>query len=531
MRGRSRKSEERLNVWPGFTDVMVGLLLIFLLVVTLFTISETILGRSLSKKDIELARLKKEAAEKTLEIERLRKERDVKTTEAEGLSRDIAKRITEIEILTREADEKASQIETLRSDVSRKAAEIQDLQKQIVEKTQEAGRLAQELASKAAEAQSLLWQNELKGGALERLKVEIDRLEQLAADQQTKIAGLEDLFAARTKELETATAEVQTKTALAKEKDKLLEQRRQEIESALAKLKEKTALLARKERRINELDARLGKRGAELTGARSEISKKAKSINDLTAALEAQNKRIAELNKRIATYAGEVKRLNNLLAEAKESEATQKTKAASLQKEIVSLHAQLEEIAGKLSSAEENAKKKFRISQLVGLLGEKEKEIERLRKLAKYRSEFLAKLESVFAGVQDIKVQGDRFVFQSEILFASGSATINEAGKKELDKFIKIYKEMESKVPKDLDLIILVQGYTDTDPVRSSRYRSNWELSSERSLQVVRYMIEKGVPPTALGASALGEFHPVSRKETPEAKRFNRRIEIKITTL
>ena len=482
---------------------MVGLLLVFVLVVTLFTISETILGRSLSKKDIELARLKKEAAEKTLEIERLRKERDVKSTEAEGLSRDIAKRITEIEILTREADEKASEIETLRSDVYRKVEEIEGLRKDIALKTAEAARLAQELASKGAEAQNLLWQNELKGGALERLKVEIDRLEQLAADQRSKIANLEDLFAARTKELETATTDIQTKTAL----------------------------LARSERRISELDTQLGKRGAELTGARGEIAKKAQSIHDLNAALEAQNKRIAELNKRMAKYAEEVKRLNGLLAEAKTAEAAHKTKAASLQKEIVTLHAKLEEIGAKLSAAKEDAKKKFKISQLVGLLGEKEKEIERLRKLAKYRSEFLAKLESVFTGVPDIKVQGDRFVFQSEILFASGSAIINEAGKKELDKFIRIYKEMESKVPKDLDLIILVQGYTDTDPVRSSRYRSNWELSSERALQVVRYMIEKGVPPTALGASALGEFHPASKKETPEAKRLNRRIEIKITTL
>lgn len=517
MRGRSRRSEERFNVWPGFTDVMVGLLLIFVLVVTLFTISETILGRSLSKKDIELARLKREAIEKTLEIERLQNERDVKIAETESLTQDIAKRIEEIETLSKEAAEKAERIEKLRSDVAGKEKEIESLRQDIAQKTEETDRLMQQLAVKAEEAQNLLWQNELKGGALERLKVEIDRLEHLAADQRTKIAGLEDLFAGRTKELETALAEIQSKSELVQEKDKLLEQRLKEVESALAQLKEKTT--------------QLSKRGTELAGARGEILKKAQSINDLTAALEAQNKRIIELNRRIADYAKEVNRLNGLLAEAKESEAKQKTKAASLQNEIVSLRSKLEELGTKLSSAEEETKKKFRISQLVGLLGEKEKEIERLRKLAKYRSEFLAKLESVFSGVPDIKVQGDRFVFQSEILFASGSSTINEEGKKELDKFIRIYKEMESKVPKDLDLIILVQGHTDTDPVRATRYRSNWELSAERALQVVRYMIEKGVPPTVLGASALGEFHPVSKKDSLADKRLNRRIEIKITTL
>jgi chemotaxis protein MotB len=202
-----------------------------------------------------------------------------------------------------------------------------------------------------------------------------------------------------------------------------------------------------------------------------------------------------------------------------------------LQKEIVSLKSRLDEISKKLTSAKEKAKKKFKISQLVDLLGQKDKEIDRLRKLARYRSEFLAKLEKVFEGVPDIKVQGDRFVFQSEILFASGRANINETGKKELDKFAQIYKEMVPKIPKDLDIVILIQGYTDDVPIRSGRYRSNWELAAARALEVVRYLVQRGIPPTRVAAASFGEFHPVDHATTPEARRLNRRIEIKITTL
>jgi chemotaxis protein MotB len=240
---------------------------------------------------------------------------------------------------------------------------------------------------------------------------------------------------------------------------------------------------------------------------------------------------MASLNQRLSGYIAQVDRLNSLLAEARGSESKQKTKAAALQGEISSLTSKLDQISKKLAQAEAQQEKRFRVSQLVDLIGQKDQEIDRLRKLAKYRSEFLAKLEMVFNGVPDIKVRGDRFIFQAEILFASGKADINARGKLELDKFIKIYKEMVPKLPADVPLIILVQGHTDDVPISSSRYPSNWELSSARAMAVVRYLTAGGIPPTRVAAAALGEFHPVATSPTREARRLNRRIEIKITTL
>ena len=402
---RAGKLQERFDVWPGFTDIMVGVFLVFAFVVTLFTITETILSHSLSKKDKELQRLQSE----------------LKTTSS----------------------------------------------------------------------------------ALEQLKIEMARLEKLFEAETEK-----------TTELEKTAREL-----------------RLSIATAVSEVEEKTRLLEAREKRISELTQELGQTYESLSHSRTELSEKASLVDDFRAAIAALNSRISLLNKRIAGYLDEVSRLNRLLAEAHERESDEKTKTASLQKEIASLTSQLDEITKKLSEAKEAKAKEFRLAQLVNLVGEKDKEIVRLRQLARYRSEFLAKLEKVFAGVPDIKVHGDRFVFQSEILFASGRADINTSGKKELDKFVSIYKEMASKLPRDLPLVILIQGHTDIDPVKSTRFKSNWDLSAARSLEVVRYMIEKGIPPTRLGVAALSEFHPVAKGVSADAKRLNRRIEIKITTL
>jgi chemotaxis protein MotB len=172
------------------------------------------------------------------------------------------------------------------------------------------------------------------------------------------------------------------------------------------------------------------------------------------------------------------------------------------------------------------------LSQSVDLMDlprQKDQEIDKLIKFARYRAAFLSKLQERFADVPNIKVQGDRVVFQSEIMFASGKADMNESGKRELDKFASIYREVISEIPDGNDIMILVQGHTDVNPVKSGKYRSNWDLSADRAIQVVNYLITKEIPAKRLGATALAEFHPVADGNSPEANRLNRRIEIKIT--
>jgi chemotaxis protein MotB len=279
------------------------------------------------------------------------------------------------------------------------------------------------------------------------------------------------------------------------------------------------------------LKLRLGEKETDLSKAQKEIEARSATISELRTDIKLLNETLKQLNSKISGYVQEIERLNRMISDAEETETKHKTKAAALQKEITTLRTKLDDLGKKLADAKVRADKQFKMVQLVDLLGQKEKEIDRLRKLAKYRSEFFAKLEKIFKDVKDISVRGDRFVFQSEILFASGSAQINDNGKTELDKLVKIFKEMESKIPKDLDVIIMVQGHTDDVPIQSGYYRSNWELASARAMHVVRYLVQKGIPPQHVGAASLGEFHPVKRGSTSEARRQNRRIEIKITAL
>ena len=453
--------QTRIDPWPGFTDIMTGLLLIFVFVITLFTVTETILSRSLTEKDTELDRLQRQVSLKIDEIEKLKHEID---------------RLQEMF---------GSQV--------KKTTSLEELLKQLQEQ-------------------------------LETALAQINEKSLLAEEREKTITSLQE-------ELKDVRSNVQRQAADIEEKKRSLEQQSSEMSALLSQLREKSAILQEKEKTLGEMSLKLDESGRKLSETEADINKKSDTITELRAKIDALNNIVAQLNKKISEYIDQVNSLNKILAEAKQSEKTQTTKAADLQKEISSLRSKLDDLSGKLAAAREKRSEEFRVSQLVELLGEKEKEIDRLRKLAKYRSEFLARLEQIFKGVPDIKVQGDRFVFQSEILFASGRADINEGGKKELDKFVKIYNEMVPKIPKDLDLVILIQGYTDDVPIRSGRYRSNWELASARAMEVVKYLIEKGIPPGRVGASSFGEFHPVDPNLTDEARRLNRRIEIKITTL
>ena len=160
----------------------------------------------------------------------------------------------------------------------------------------------------------------------------------------------------------------------------------------------------------------------------------------------------------------------------------------------------------------------------------KQKLLERVEELEKYASDFFGRLRQVFANNPNIKVVGDRFVFQSEVLFGAGEATLSPEGRRDLDQFAQVYQQLADRLPDDLPVIIEVQGHTDRTPIRSSRFPSNWELSSARAQQVVNYLIQQRIPPQRLAAAGMGEYHPVDPSDSPEAYRRNRRIELKITS-
>jgi chemotaxis protein MotB len=116
------------------------------------------------------------------------------------------------------------------------------------------------------------------------------------------------------------------------------------------------------------------------------------------------------------------------------------------------------------------------------------------------------------------------------VLFPSAGADLSAAGQRDLDQFVEVYRQVESRIPKDLPVLIEVQGHTDRVPINTSRFASNWELSTARALNVVRHLIGRGIPPQRLAAVGMGEYHPIEEADGADALRRNRRIELKISS-
>jgi chemotaxis protein MotB len=252
-------------------------------------------------------------------------------------------------------------------------------------------------------------------------------------------------------------------------------------------------------------------------------------IDSLTKSLNVSQSDKDALNQKLKDYLIE---LNQTKAHIKSEESKSRNKAA----EIALLSAQIGELNKELQ----------KLANLIGekeqALGEKDKKIEelgeelnralvkKLKQLETYRSEFFGKLKEILKNQKDVDIKGDRFVLQSEVLFDTASATLNEGGTGELKKLAATLKTIIPKIPKKIPWVLRVDGHTDNRPMTSTvRFASNWELSSARAISVVNFLIKQGIPAQHLAATGFGEFHPIDPKKDEIAYRRNRRIEFKLT--
>ena len=154
---------------------------------------------------------------------------------------------------------------------------------------------------------------------------------------------------------------------------------------------------------------------------------------------------------------------------------------------------------------------------------------QRVQELSRYRSEFFGRLRAILGNRPEIRVVGDRFVFQSEVFFNTGEAVLQPEGRTELDKLAAAIVELEKEIPPEIAWVLRVDGHTDVRPIRSPQFPSNWELSSARAISVVQYLMSRGIAPQRLVAAGFGEFQPLDAEKTEDAYRRNRRIELKLT--
>ncbi len=217
-----------------------------------------------------------------------------------------------------------------------------------------------------------------------------------------------------------------------------------------------------------------------------------------------------------------------LSAESKRADAAA-AQEALLNEQVAAVRQQLAEIAAalKVSEAKDTADK-----TIIEALGKKLNIAlaRKVQQLAAYRSEFFGELRKVLGDQKGIRIVGDRFVFQSEILFPTGSAQLTPQAQTELQKLAKTLLAIAPKIPTNLNWILRVDGHTDAAPIHTAQFPSNWDLSTARAVSVVKYLISQGVPPKRLAAAGFSKYHPLVQGNTPADYSLNRRIEFLLTT-
>ncbi len=350
-----------------------------------------------------------------------------------------------------------------------------------------------------------------------------------------------------------------------------------ELQSSLGARDSLAAQLAGLTETRDSLQSRLAQAEAASAQVAKELEEAYKVVDVDKETIEAQLAQLAilqqlrdDLTKRISVAEAESTRVGQELVEAYQVIEADKEKVQAQLRDLAILKSLHDDLVAKLAQSESERGEQVELTeesqarvlllnrqisalreQLAGLaqaLGaaeaaDKEKEVQiaelgrrlnvalasKVRELSRYRSEFFGRLREVLGDRRDVRIVGDRFVFQSEVLFASASAELGRPGRTQLAQLARTLAQIASKIPKDLNWVLRVDGHTDRAPINTPEFPSNWELSTARAISVVRYLNQQGIAPEHLAATGFGEFQPLELGASEDAFRRNRRIELKLT--
>ena len=469
---KSQRSEDNSIIWPGFVDVLASTLMVIIFVVLLFTVAQVYLGDLVVGKNKQIQSL-----EKTIEIQ-----------DETIVEQDLTLSDKEIALLERQEVIKQldTELDILDEEIKVKQFEISEKENLLTAKDQEIS-LQDELLKEKDET--------------------ILTLDDLIDKQALDITELNEIIARITEELSLSLEE------------------KEELRGKLSSLNEEQQNLKSK---LQEL------------GGENEV---------LVGQLSDSQGRIQSLLESLSSSKGENEILETQISSVENQNQSLKDQISSLEQDSVIQTTSLNEALSKISRLSEDIKiLSNEIQMLNNLLDSKEAEIasnkielgelgdrlnrvltSELYKLQKYRSEFFGQLSDTLGQREDIQIKGDRFVFQSEILFESGSTDIQSGGRVALSLIAKTLIDLSNQIPTDLDWILQVDGHTDKVPIATARFPSNWELSHARALEVVKFFIQQGIPADKLSANGYGEHQPISLGSSPDDLKLNRRIELKIT--
>ncbi|HMA14872.1 MAG TPA: peptidoglycan -binding protein [Kiloniellaceae bacterium] len=462
---RRGSSRRSINIWPGFVDGLSNLLLVVIFVLMVFMVAQFFLSVAISGKDQALTRLESEIAQ-----------------------------LAELLALERTANtELRLNVEQLSSELQSSLASRESLAGQLAALSEERESLANQLAALADER---------------------DRLAAMVDEERSERERLGNLLGSSEETLAETRAELQ-------ESRQALAERQNELDDARNRLNAALARIEVEQEKLEEALAAIAAGKAELEDAYATIEADKEKIEAQLAELAILKSLRDDLVKRLEDSEG-------ALAEQRELSDEAQLQVTLLNRQLAALREQLARVSEALELAEtKNEEQEVQIADLgkrlnVALAS-------KVQELARYRSEFFGRLREILGNRQDIRIVGDRFVFQSEILFDSGSATINPDGRPQLARLADTLKQIASEIPDDLEWVLRVDGHTDRQPINTLAFPSNWELSTARAVSVVKFLVEQGIPADRLAATGFGEYQPLETGGDEIAYRRNRRIEFKLT--
>lgn len=308
----------------------------------------------------------------------------------------------------------------------------------------------------------------------------------------------------------------------------LLDATTKERDSLVTQLANATATLSLRDSEIRQLTAIQAQTEESLEAARQTIAERVAALEAIELTIAEAQAKLMESEVEIADAAARNVSSLARISELETKNAASQAEVAQMTNAVTALRLRIEELTSLLAEKEaQAARDKIAIASLGKSLNNAL--ASRVQELQRFRSEFFGRLREVLRGRDDVRIVGDRFVFQSEVLFAQGAASLGPEGEEKLGQLAVALNQIAAEIPEDIDWILQVEGHTDDIPVRAGRFADNWDLSTERALSVVRFLAESGLPANRLAAAGYGEFQPLDDAGSDEARRRNRRIEMKLT--
>ncbi|MEX0732422.1 MAG: peptidoglycan -binding protein [Aquisalimonadaceae bacterium] len=372
--------------------------------------------------------------------------------------------------------------------------------------------------------------------ALERLQAQLSSLSDSLTMERRQRASLEEELAVTVSERDDLRQQLS---------DALTDSERlmAELEGAGRTMEEQLFALASLQQDIDalrQLREELEDRVGELAAALDESEQSAEAVRDRSLTLEARlsdaqertrlaQRELEDRETRVRDLRTLTEEQRQAIEEERELSAEQLSRIDQLNQQVSALREQLRRVSAALELSESTvAEQDVEIEELGRQLNLAL--VERVQELNLYRSEFFGRLREILGDREDIRIVGDRFLFQSELFFESASAELGQDGRRQLNEVAGALLEISERIPTDLPWVLQVEGHTDRRAISTEEFPSNWQLSSARAQSIVDYLISQGVPPNRLSATGFAEFHPVDDSNTEQALRRNRRIEMRLTS-